>query len=109
MYYPGGSNNNAPIQFYSPTLQGPEPSYYQTKSGVKVGACNQANSHYSGADHPNVQVQLVPQAASPNSEFWCRELNGDYTLRTMNTIMHDLQPGEWAKASSGYPYFIRHA
>lgn len=43
---------------------------------------------------PMLKYQIVPQDPGPNA-FWCRELDGTYTLRTMNTVTHDLQPGEW--------------
>lgn len=52
-------------------------------------------------------MQLVPQTAGPNNEYYCRELDGTYTIRTVNTIMNELQPGQWQRGSSGYPYFVR--
>ena len=82
-------------------------NYYQGQTAAQVNANNQARAQKAGAYNTN--IQMVPQPASPNDEFWCRELTGHYTLRTMNTIMHSLQPGVWAIANSGYPYFVRHA
>jgi hypothetical protein len=49
----------------------------------------------------------VPYKPSPDQQFWCRELDRSYTLRTMTDIMGNCQPGEWRESESGYPYFIR--
>ncbi|KAL2049061.1 hypothetical protein ABVK25_010657 [Lepraria finkii] len=84
MYHPGGGGN---IQFHRAGLRGPEPIHYQAQNGARY--------------------QIVPQDPGPN-EFWCRELDGTYTLRTMNTVTHDLQPGEWRNhPDTGYPYWYR--
>ena len=125
MQYPGNSHTSPSVQFYSAQLQSPTgadynqgqttaqvqlpvgANYYQGQNAAQVNANNQARAQEAGAYNTN--IQMVPQPASPNDEFWCRELTGHYTLRTMNTIMHSLQPGVWALASSGYPYFVRHA
>lgn len=108
IHYPGSPSTNPAVQFYSTKVESPTPSnYYQGQTTAQVNAHNQARAHHAGAYNPN--IQMVPQAASPDNEFWCRELNGEYTLRTMNTIMNSLQPGVWARGSSGYPYFVRHA
>ena len=125
MQYPGSSPASQPIQFYSAQVQSPMganysqgqataqvhspagANYYQGQTAAQVNANNQARAQKAGAYNTN--IQMVPQPASPNDEFWCRELTGHYTLRTMNTIMHSLQPGVWAIANSGYPYFVRHA
>ncbi len=107
MQYPGSSPISPSVQFYSAQVQSPVgANYYQGPTTSQVNANNQARAHNVGAYNPN--IQMVPQPASPDSEFWCRELNGHYTLRTMNTIMQSLQPGVWARGSSGYPYFVRH-
>ncbi len=108
MQYPGNSPTSPPVQFYSTQVQSPAgANYYQGQTSVQVNANNQARAHQVGAYNTN--IQMVPQPASPNDQFWCRELTGHYTLRTMNTIMQSLQPGVWARASSGYLYFVRHA
>ena len=58
----------------------------------------------------NVQMrrhQLVPYQAEDDEQFWCLELGGTYTLRTMNDIQKNCQPGMWQMGSAGYPYFIK--
>lgn len=54
-------------------------------------------------------IQLVPYEPSAEQQFWCRELNGSYNLRTTTECMTTLQPGEWAQSSAGVPYFVRKA
>ena len=108
MQYPGNSPTSPSVQFYSaPVLAPGGANYYQGQTTAAVNANNQARAHQVGAYNTN--VQMVPHPASPNDQYWCRELTGHYTLRTVNTIMQSLQPGVWTQAPSGYPYFVRHA
>ena len=108
MQYPGNSPTAPSVQFYSAPVQAPGgANYYQGQTTAAVNANNQARAHQVGAYNTN--VQMVPHPASPNDQYWCRELTGHYTLRTVNTIMQSLQPGVWTQAPSGYPYFVRHA
>lgn len=104
MYYPGQSQS--PVQFYSsqPTAESSSVNYYHGASRAQVESQNVSRAQAHGAYG---QYQMVPQNASPDNEFWCRELDGQYTLRTMNTIMQSLQPGDWQRSTSGYPYFVR--
>lgn len=44
---------------------------------------------------------------NPNQEFYCRELDGSWSLRNMNAIMKECQPGFWQSSQSGYPVFYR--
>lgn len=54
-------------------------------------------------------MELVPVNPTTSQQFYCRELDGAYTLRTMTDIETSCKPGSWHRASSGYPYFIRKA
>ena len=45
----------------------------------------------------------------PNQEFYCRELDGSWSLRNMNAIMKECQPGFWQTSPSGWPVFYRQA
>ncbi|KAL8986814.1 MAG: hypothetical protein Q9177_003924 [Variospora cf. flavescens] len=83
----------------------PEPTriwYGSTKA--EVDAQNAALAPSVGAYKP---MELVPANPTAGQQFYCRELDGTYTLRTMTDIETACQPGAWHKASSGYPYFIR--
>jgi hypothetical protein len=59
---------------------------------------------YAGAAQP---TQAVPYEPSGESDVWCRELDGSYTLRSWTECMKDLQPGHWVTGVAGYPYFVR--
>lgn len=65
---------------------------------------NQQIAQNTGANDP---VQMVPYKAAPGQQFWCRELDGSWTLRTVNETMAELQPGYWDKSQSGHAIFIR--
>lgn len=73
-------------------------------SRAEIDAQNAAIHAQTAATKP---VQMVPYKPEPGQQFYVRELDGLWTLRTMNEIMKDLQPGKWEKGDSGYPYFIR--
>ena len=65
------------------------------------------NAAIHARDAATKPVQMVPYKPEPGQQFYCRELDGTYTLRTTNEIMNDLQPGKWERGESGYPFFIR--
>lgn len=79
-----------------------QPWYGKTKA--QVDAENIAIARQVGATKP---VQLVPYNPSPEQQFWCRELDTSYTLRTSKDITENLQPGFWQYAEGGYPYWVR--
>ncbi|KAL8712374.1 MAG: hypothetical protein Q9225_006951 [Loekoesia sp. 1 TL-2023] len=85
----------------------PEPTriwYGSTKA--EVDAQNAALAHSVGAYKP---IEFVPANPTASQQFYCRELDGTYTLRTMTDIETSCQPGSWHKAQTGFPYFIRKA
>ena len=78
--------------------------YGSTKA--EVDAQNAALAPTVGATKP---MELVPASPTPSQQFYVRELNGAYTLRTMTDIETSCQPGSWYRAQTGYPYFVRRA
>ena len=52
-------------------------------------------------------TQLMPYKPADEEQFWCRELDGSYTLRTSREIMDDCQPGNWQQGRERHPYFVR--
>ncbi|KAL8851213.1 MAG: hypothetical protein Q9221_003844 [Calogaya cf. arnoldii] len=83
----------------------PEPAkiwYGPTKA--EVDAQNAALAQGVGAYTP---MNLVPANPGAGQQFWCKELNDCYTLRTMTDIETSCQPGSWHTSAVGYPYFIR--
>lgn len=106
MYYPGSQHAFQP-QFYSsqPAPESNNPNHYH---GLTAPQLRDRNASIA-PDHGGFdQVRLVPEKASPDNEYFCRELDGSWTVRTVNTIMNSLNPGQWAYATNGYPYWIRH-
>lgn len=71
---------------------------------AEVDAQNAKIAEEIGATKP---IRLIPYQATPGQQFWVKELNGAFTLHTTNDIMENCQPGRWAYASAGYPYFVR--
>ena len=64
-----------------------------------------AQNATAGAANP---VRVVPQANLAAQQYYCRELDGSYTLRSTKEIMESLQPGYWTFANpGGYPYWVR--
>ncbi|KAL8910402.1 MAG: hypothetical protein Q9171_004311 [Xanthocarpia ochracea] len=95
----------APVYFAGHPI--PEPAkiwYGSTKA--EVDAQNAALAQVVGAQTP---MNLVPANPGAGQQFWCKEPNGVYTLRTMTDIETSCQPGSWHTASTGYPYFVRKA
>ena len=107
MYYPG-SSQSAHVQFYvsQPAAEPANVNYYQGLTSQQVHDRNISRAQSHGGSN---QPQLVPEQASPDNEYFCREVDGTWTVRTVNTIMNSLTPGQWAYATNGYPYWVRHA
>ncbi|MCJ1258001.1 hypothetical protein MMC24_005829 [Lignoscripta atroalba] len=101
MYY-------APAPAPAPAPASPKPAnhaYWHGSSKADVDQQNIAIAQATGATKP---TQLVPYKPSAEQQWWCRELDATWTLRTTREIQEELQPGFWQYASpGGYPYFIR--
>ncbi|KAL8787233.1 MAG: hypothetical protein Q9213_002344 [Squamulea squamosa] len=93
----------API-FYAgqPTLEPAKIWHGPTKA--EVDAQNAALAQSVGAYTP---MNLVPVNPGAGQQFYCREIDGTYTLRTMTDIETACQPGTWHTTSIGFPYFTR--
>lgn len=96
------ANNSAIAQM------GQAPNYY-VGGGQMDYAAQQAYlySHMGFAKPPPTQV--APYKPADGQQFWCKELDGSWTLRTHSDIISgDLSPGHWERhPSSGYVYWIR--
>jgi len=109
------------VQQPQPTYQAPQAAAVQASAPVETQ--QYTHHHWHGASKAQVDaeniaiaqktgvtkpVPLVPYKPSASQQWWCRELDGSYTLRNTNDIMENLQPGFWQYAQpGGYPYFIR--
>lgn len=43
----------------------------------------------------------------PNTEYYVRELDGLWSLRTASEVHKDCRPGFWMPSESGWPIWIR--
>ena len=102
---------NYPAYYYTAPAPAPAPKPASPKSGhvywygstkEEVDAQNYA-AHKAHAK----PTPLVPYKPSNEQQFYCREFDGSYTLRTATDIMENLMPGYWKYGEEGYPYFIR--
>ncbi|GAD93562.1 predicted protein [Paecilomyces variotii No. 5] len=101
LYYPSISSPPAAPQ--PPILgDGSTPWRGPTKKEVE-----EQNAKIAGKVGVTKPAQLIPYEAADGQQWWVRELDGSFTLRTTNDIMENCQPGRWAYASAGYPYFVR--
>ena len=99
-----------PAALYHYVVPAPEPAkpaaeaYWYGSTKEEVDTQNHAIITANAAAKP---IQLVPYEPSPEQQFYCREHDGSYTLRTGREIGEDCQPGHWQYGDAGYPYFIR--
>lgn len=60
-----------------------------------------------GGDIGRERAHALIDDSAPDDNFWCRELDQTWSLRTVETIRLKLTPGQWKYASTGYPYWER--
>ena len=102
--YPVG--HSAYIKAPEPAAVAPAPATIAWNGPTKaeVDARNYAMAEASGATKPR---QLVPLNSSPTQQYYVRELDGSYTLRTAGDIHTNLTAGYWQyHPESGYPYYV---
>lgn len=104
MYYPGGS---AQVQFYE-SKPAAEPTNFDYRQGLTTQQVNDRNVSRAHSHGGFDQIQLVPEEASPDNLYYCREVNGAWTEHTINDIVSSLNPGHWARFTNNYPYWVRH-
>ncbi|MCJ1360163.1 MAG: hypothetical protein MMC33_010166 [Icmadophila ericetorum] len=51
--------------------------------------------------------QLVPFKQEDEPQYWCRELEGDWTLRTVEEINKECKLGFWTYTNEGHPFYTR--
>lgn len=82
-----------------------QPTYYFGATKAEVDAQNATIAYNTGATVP---TQMAPYKPAAGQQFWCKELDGSYTLRTNSDILKgDLSPGHWEMAKSGYHFWVR--
>ena len=96
MQYPGSP------QVYRSVLAPPELAYGNSNNG-KWSAGGGIRAHEASQ-----LLQFLPEEPTGKTEYYCKELNGTFTVRTTNDIINKCQPGDWRTHSqTGYPYFVR--
>jgi hypothetical protein len=83
------------------------PTYFVGATKADVDFQNRWIAQRTGAEIPS---QLAPYKPAAGQQFWCKETDGSWTLRThADVTMGDVAPGHWEKhATSGYFYWVRH-
>ena len=110
MNYPGGVMAAAPgVQYYTSTLTAPNANDITNMgAGVAIPPAATATPAAPASNVAQVGGFHEVEAPTPQTEYFVRELDGTWTLHSMNKIMQDLQPGTWAYAhQTGRPYWIR--
>ena len=52
-------------------------------------------------------IPLMPTTPDPKQQFYCKELDGSFSLRTVDDIGKNAGPGFWQYGSGGWPFFTR--
>lgn len=78
--------------------------------GVVPGASAASASTAAAAAAPSGKPsQLVPFKQEDEPQYWCRELEGDWTLRTVEEIDRECKLGFWTYTNEGHPFYTRMA
>jgi hypothetical protein len=82
--------------------------YFVGSTPAEIAAQNAALAAMLNVPLPGGN-QLIPFKPSANPQFWCKELDGSWSLREQNDfVMGDIGPGAWERhPTSGYHYFVR--
>ncbi|MCJ1437619.1 hypothetical protein MMC27_007006 [Xylographa pallens] len=119
LFYPTPEPKTAPVYYTS------YPQYYYVEPApAPKPATPKPDKHvyWYGSSRQEVDVQnhaiykahakptpLVPYEPSAEEQFWVRELDGSWTLRTSKDVGDNCQPGYWQQGESGYHHFYRTA
>jgi hypothetical protein len=84
------------------------PMYFVGSTPAEIAAQNAQIAQLLQVPLPS-NNQLIPYKPSTNPQFWCKELDGAWTLREQNdVVMGEIGPGIWERhPTSGYHYFVR--
>jgi hypothetical protein len=84
------------------------PMYFVGSTPAEIAAQNAQIAQLLQVPLPG-NNQLIPYKPSTNPQFWCKELDGAWTLREQNdVVMGEIGPGVWERhPTSGYHYFVR--
>ena len=92
---------------YQPSYRGmPDTTVYPAYGATsgEILAQNIAIAEQTGANKPGTLAPFKPEAGQ---QYWVRELDGSWSLRTCNDCMNELQPGKWVQGANGATWFVR--
>lgn len=93
-----------------------QPVYVPPPTMHYIAQPQPAVGHHMLYEPAPAPARFEPKKANPepspygdkNTEFYCRELDGSWSLHTVTEIMNDCQPGFWqTNEVSGWPVFYR--
>lgn len=85
------------------------PAYFVGATAAEVQAQNQILAmNMAAVGQP--PSQLAPYKPSAGQQFWCKELDGSWTLREHNdVVMGELGQGHWERhPTSGYYFYVKY-
>ncbi|EXJ93509.1 hypothetical protein A1O1_01901 [Capronia coronata CBS 617.96] len=109
---PGPAQAAAAVAANAALAQMPNaPAYFVGATAADIQAQNAVMYANLAASQQQAPSQLAPYKPGASPQFWCKELDGSWTLREYNDAMKgDFPAGHWERhATSGYHYYVRHA
>ncbi len=87
------------------------PAYFVGATAAEIQAQNIVMAANIAAAQQQQPTQIAPYKPGSSPQFWCKELDGSWTLREYNdSLKSDFPPGHWERhATSGYYYYVRHS
>ncbi|KAK4935258.1 hypothetical protein LTR10_023652 [Elasticomyces elasticus] len=86
------------------------PAYFVGSTSAEIQAQNAIYMAHMAASQSQ-PTMLAPYKPGSSPQFWCKELDGSWTLREYNdTMKGDFPAGHWERhQTSGYYYYVRHS
>jgi hypothetical protein len=86
------------------------PAYFVGATAAEIQAQNMVMAANLAASHQQA-TQIAPYKPGSSPQFWCKELDGSWTLREYtDSLKTDFPTGHWERhATSGYYYYVRHS
>ncbi|KAI1615788.1 hypothetical protein EDD36DRAFT_196875 [Exophiala viscosa] len=86
------------------------PAYFVGSTSAEIQAQNAIYMAHMAASQSQ-PTMLAPYKPGSSPQFWCKELDGSWTLREYgDTMKGDFPAGHWERhQTSGYYYYVRHS
>ncbi|CAF9927635.1 MAG: hypothetical protein GOMPHAMPRED_004457 [Gomphillus americanus] len=87
------------------------PVFYKAENPLTAPVINfpipGAPPSQNGMPTAQSHLQFMPYRPCSEDQFWCREFDGGWSLRTATEINETCGPGNWTMGKAGWPYFTR--